>query len=197
MTTWLPGDVATVEAFDAEACPDPVPADVEVAQPYIFGSSAAAIWDVHELARVRHLHKLPICVPTPGTDDPRKVASQLANRMVTLGMPRGGYGDGGLVSIMWDLETGREPDNPWLKVAADRLHAHGFGSYCYGSEDVIYHYDQRRGYIVANPTGERHLVQHEGATGTQYAWGVIVPGGRINRSALARDMLRDMWRPAS
>lgn len=197
MTTWLPGDVATVEAFDAEMCPTDVPAGVEVAFVYIGGSSAASIWDQHERQRVQHLHKAPIWVPTPGREDPRKVAFQAAAQMAALGIPRAGEAPEVACHLFWDLETGKEPDPEWYRVAADRLRQNGYHSIAYGSLGYLFDYEQRAGYWPANPTGVAHLTEHPGVVAEQYAWNVRVPGGLINRDVVARQLLPGLWQPSA
>lgn len=195
MTEWLPGDVATVEAFDSEVCPDTIPSWAEACFFYAGGSSAAAVWPTDQLQRVEHLPRGPIWVPTPGRDDPRKVAAEAARDLRLLGVPASDTGPDQPVHLFWDLETGREPDPDWYRVAADRLHQHGYHSVSYGSLGYLFSYERRAGYWCADPSGVPHLTPHADVVAEQYAWNVIVPGGRINRDLIVRDMLPGLWQP--
>lgn len=195
MTEWVTGDVATIEAFDAEVCPETIPAWAFAAFFYAGGSSAAQVWDQDERQRIMHLHKGPIWVPTPGRDDPRKVASDAATELARLGLPQiGDQGADGCV-LFWDLETGREPDPEWYTVAADRLHRRGYHSGAYGSLGYLFHYQARAGFWAADPTGQPHLTDHPNVVAEQYAWNVSVPGGRVNRDLIARSLLPNLWQP--
>ena len=199
MGEWLAGDVDTVQMWDAEYCPDPVPAGPPACMVYIGGSSAGHVWDAAELARVEHLARLPVWVPTPGVDDPRASAAACLARLRELGVPtfaQVGYHP----RIMVDLETGREPDWPWLSVFRSRLHAAGYYTCPYCDLSVLLaanSYQPCAGFVVANPSTPPvpHLYRHPAVVGTQYAFDVRTPGGPVDLSMITTDLLGVLWAP--
>lgn len=185
-----------VIVWDAEFCPDPIPDNLAACMIYIGGSSAAHVWDADELARVAHLPRLPIWVPTPGQENPRHVAALADRRMTELGIPRGLTGDGDKAGLMWDMETGKEPDPRWLELAADRLTRRGRANLPYGSPDTVFAYEDRAGYVVATDSGAPNPYPHPDVLGTQYAFDVPTPGGLVDLSVFTKDSLRYFWQPA-
>lgn len=192
---WVPADVDTVRAFDAMFCPQTVPAGYAAALGYAGGSSAARAWTDEEWARVSHLARMPIWVPTPGLDNPLQAAIEFAAVLERLGVPPAWRNGGRHVRVLWDLETGREPDPRWLDRAADRLRSAGYFSVSYGSPSWAFGQPRRAGYLPANPTGEPHLYLHPDVVGTQYEWDKAVPGGVVNSSLLTVDLVRSLWLP--
>src|SRR5215472_7517315 len=155
MIEWVPGLVPVVKGFDAAHCPDPVPAGYEWCMVYAGGTSATHAWEQAELALVRHLPRLPVWVPTPGSDDPVNAAQLFVAWLKAHNVPpvRGGEH----TRVMWDMETGREPDPEWLKKAASVLALAGYFNLVYGSIDTLFGQPARSGYVVANPTNVLHM----------------------------------------
>lgn len=190
------GYVEVVEAFDAAHCPDPVPDGYRACMVYAGGSSATHAWTQAELDRAAHLPRLPVWVPTPGHEDPHAVADQLLAWLAGHKVPQLADQCGHHTFVMWDMETGKEPDAAWLNRAADRVAAHGYRNLVYGSISTLFGQPARSGYIVANPTGRPHFYQHPEVEGTQYAWNVKVPGGTIDQDLFSVRVLRQLWQPA-
>src|SRR5258708_8027882 len=122
---WVPGEIDTAEMFDAAFCPAPVPAGFPACMVYAGGSSASHPWTARELALVAHLPRLPVWVPTPGTDNPRQAGltfvAWLAANKVPAVAPKGEHTPG-----MWDLETGRVPYPRWGNNPCKVLKAHRY-----------------------------------------------------------------------
>lgn len=190
---WLPGMIDVVAAFDARTCPDPVPPGYAACMAYAGGSSASHAWDDAELGRVAHLPVLPTWVPTPGHEDPLEVANQFLTWLGDHQVPPVNESTGEHVHVLWDMETGQEPDAAWLTKAADRLSAHGYFNLVYGSTSTLFSQPARDGYIVAQPSGVPHLTLRPRVRGTQYEWNVDVPGGVIDRNVWDRQLLRGLW----
>lgn len=180
--------MADVLGFDGAFCPDPVPADiggvpVGWCEFYMGGSSAFRPdgWDDAEMERVEHLPKLPVWVPTPGRENPRQSALGCVDALRRYGVPAHAAP---YRAVLWDLETGTEPDAPWLATARAYLLAAGYDSLVYGSASWIFGYPPYSGYLVADPTGRPHMYVHPGVAGTQYEWGVNVTGGQVDLDLL-------------
>jgi hypothetical protein len=188
--------------WDAAFCPDPVPVDlgdadqVEFAYAgfYLGGSSAFHTWTDVERRRLAAsgLKCMPIWVPTPGHENPRQVALEAAAAMLAVGFPpraRPWYRP-----LMWDLETGTEPDPGWVRTAALTLHQRGYDSLLYGSVDGSHIFAEPlgpgfSGYIVAHYDGIAELYPHPGVVGKQYAANVAVPGGEVDLDVVAGSLL--------
>jgi len=173
-------EAETVEyltGFDAAFLPIPVPgaAEFEVVEFYAGGTSAFHIWTPEERALIRGRVTLPIWVPTPQLDNPSQVAQGVAHTLRALGIPSGAKP---YRAVMWDMETSENAE--WLTAACNRLASLGYDSYIYGSVSSVFKLPQRSGYIVADPTGEVHLYDHEGVVGTQYAFDVQTLGGAVD-----------------
>lgn len=192
---WVEGQIDTVLMFDASHCPSPVPQGYAACMGYAGGSSAAHEWTPDEWARVAHLPRLPVWVPTPGRDNPRQAALAFARRLTELGVPRADQQGGRHVRCLWDMETGTEPDPGWLDIAADVLHARGYFSLSYGSTSWAFGQTRRAGYFPADPTGVPHLYDHDNVVGTQFRWGVLTDGGIIDESLITTDLLPNLWMP--
>ena len=183
-----------VNGWDAAFCPDPAPTDINgrrmlYAGFYLGGSSAFHVWSDAERRRLgpAHLRGMPIWVPTPGSDNPRQVALAAATAMRAVGIPS--HATPWRV-LMWDLETGVEPDPSWLNVAADTLASRGYGSLVYGSPgNGLFSYAARSGYMVASFDGKPSLYPHPNVAGKQYEANVAVPGGEVDLDVLASSML--------
>jgi len=188
MSTWTPGYVEVEHGFDAEFCPDPVPSGYQWCMVYAGGSSAAHPWDSAELARVAHLPRLPVWVPTPGTDNPVTAAAELMAWLRGHKVPAGTH-------VMWDMETGQEPDPQWLGKAADAVRKAGWLNLIYGSVSSIFGQPRRDGYVVANPTGQPHMYAAANVRATQYSFNVTEPGGQIDQDLMAVDLVRQLWKP--
>jgi len=180
--------MSTVNGWDAAYCPDPIPEGYTYAKVYIGGSSAYRVWTAAERARVSSMRVMPIWVPTPGTDNPRQVAIQAADVLKSIGVPAF---ERPFRALMWDLETGREPDPGWLTTAANTMASLGYDNLIYGSVDGsgLFSYPQRLGYVVPDPTGEPHMYNHAGVVETQYAQNVSVPGGQVDLDMLDDSIL--------
>lgn len=185
-----------VPGFDAAFCPDPVPLGYQWCEVYAGGSSATRQngWTDAELARVAHLPRLVVWVPTPGFDNPRQSALGFLNWLWAHGVPDTNA-EGEHTRVMWDLETGREPDAGWLNTAANVLSAHGDWNVLYGSTSWLFGYPVRSGYCVADPTGFPHMYPHPGVVLTQWNWGKRVPGGVIDEDLATADLVSKMWQP--
>jgi hypothetical protein len=165
----------TVEGWDAAFIPRVPPAapGFQFAEVYVGGSSAFRVAPDDELARVAHLPVLPIWVPTPGLDNPAQTAMAAAARLEALGIPR--YAKP-YRAMMLDLETGIEPDPPWVSAFAARFVSQGYDTIPYGSPSTIFRQPQRLGYAVASPTGRPHMYPHAGVILTQWAFDVPMGG---------------------
>ena len=192
---WTEGYVEVLPVFDAEHCPDPLPADFRACLVYAGGTSAAHAWDQAELDRVAHLPRLPVWVPTPGHDAPLQAADDFIHWLNQHNVPSRNAGSGQPVHVLWDMETGQEPDAHWLNRAADRLAEHGWFNLVYGSTSTLFGQPARDGYIVANPTGAPHMFMHPQVKGTQYAFDVQTAGGKIDESLFAVELVNQLWMP--
>jgi len=181
--------VECLPCFDTARLDFPVPAGYQCCLVYMGGSSATHAWDREELAKVAHLRRLPVWVPTPGQDHPGDVALQVVAWLRRNKVPPGRH-------VLWDMETGKEPDPAWLNMAAGRVAKAGFRNLTYGSMSVVFGNPQRDGYFVANPTGHPHMVSRIGVKGTQYAFDIAVPGGTIDQSLISTDLAHELWLPA-
>lgn len=189
--------MAFVQGFDAAFCPDPVPdvvdgAPVAWCEFYMGGSSALRRdgWDAAEMDRVEHLPKLPVWVPTPGVDNPRQSAIGCVQALRRYGVPA--YARP-YKAVMWDLETGTEPDAAWLAIARGYLLGAGYDSLVYGSPSWVFGYPSYSGYVVADPTGRPHMYVHPGVAGTQYQFAVDVTGGQVDLDLLDETMMPHLY----
>jgi hypothetical protein len=186
--------------WDAAFCPDPVPHDIGGIRQsyggfYLGGSSAYHVWTPAErhLLRGSGLKAMPIWVPTPGAENPRQVALQAAAAMRAAGFlphQRPWYRP-----LMWDLETGTEPDPGWGTVAFRTLHQQGYDSILYGSPggSSLFSWPLDDGgwsaYLVASYDGIPQLYPHPHVTGKQYAANVSVPGGQVDLDVIDASLL--------
>lgn len=184
-----------VFGWDAAFCPDPPPRQTNLARfsygaMYLGGSSAFHVWNVAErqLLAASGLPVVPIWVPTPGSDNPRQVGMQAAAALADEDIPP--YATPWRV-LMWDLETGVEPDPPWLEIAANTLEAHGYGSLVYGSElgSGLFSYAPRSGYVLAHYDGLAQLPPRADVIAKQYAANQVVPGGRVDLNVARPQLL--------
>lgn len=185
----------TAEGWDSAFCPDPAPTGYDWAEVYIGGSSATHRWDDQELARVEHMPRLPVWVPTPGYESPRQVALQAAARMRALGIVEGPGSCGEHPCLMWDIETGKFPDPDWYNTAADVLWSQGYGNIGYGSLSTCQQLPVRSGLIIALPGTPPVVDTLPGQVGTQYRWGVPVQGGKIDQDVLRASAMKLLWQP--
>lgn len=192
---WTPAFVEVVSAFDAAYCPDPVPPGYGACLVYAGGSSATHAWDDAELARVAHLPRLPTWVPTPGHEGPLAAAEALLAWLAAHKVPPVDPRTGQHTHVLWDMETGKEPDAPWLNAAADRVAKDGYWNLVYGSLSTLFGQPSRDGYCVANPTGQPHMFMRPHVKMTQYAFDVAVPGGTIDQSLITAELARQLWLP--
>ncbi len=201
-TLWLRGYVEVSKAFDAENCPNPVPAGFDACMVYAGGSSAAHAWSEQELALVAHMPRLPVWVPTPGSDNPATAAADFAAWLKAHNVPAINR-KGEHLRVMWDMETGKEPDPQWLNQAADHLlKLAGVRNLVYGSVSTLFGQPQRAGYVVANfpqppAVGQPHLYQRPGVVATQYSAGVPVSGGVIDEDVFTTQLVQQLWLPAA
>jgi hypothetical protein len=181
--------------WDAAFCPDPPPAEIgghrmSYGGFYLGGSSAFHVWTDQERRRLAAsgLRCMPIWVPTPGFENPRQVALAAAAALRAVGVPH--HATPWRV-LMWDLETGKEPDPPWLNIAADTLASRGFGSLVYGSPggSGLFSYAQRSGYMVASFDGVPELYPHPHVVGKQYTANQAVPGGEVDLDVVSSSLL--------
>ena len=181
--------------WDAAFCPDPPPTEIgghpmSYGGFYLGGSSAFHVWTDEERRRLAasRLRGMPIWVPTPGSDNPRQVALAAAAALRAVGIPN--HATPWRV-LMWDLETGKEPDPPWLNIAADTLASRGYGSLVYGSPggSGLFSYAPRSGYMVASFDGVPELYPHANVVGKQYAANVAVPGGEVDLDVVSSSLL--------
>lgn len=193
---WLVGMVNTSGMFDAEHCPDPIPTGYAAAMVYAGGSSAAHAWDAAERQRVRHLHNLPVWVPTPALDDPVADAQEFLAWLSSEGYPPIVDATGEHQAVMWDMETAGQADARWLNRACDEMAKAGYWNWPYGSAGTLFGLPARDGYVVAHFTGAPHMFLHPDARATQYAAEVATPGGPIDQSAIVNDALRQLRRLA-
>jgi hypothetical protein len=192
---WLSGYVECQPGFDAARCPDPVPSGYKWCMVYAGGSSATHAWDAAELARVEHLPRLPVWVPTPGTDDPVASARGFLAWLQAHGVPSILDAPHRPVHVLTDLETGTLPDPKWVNAYCDVLAAAGYWNLLYGSLSTILAQPRRSGYVTADWTGQPHLTQHAGVRGTQFRNDVRVPGGTIDLSVLDALVADQLWMP--
>ena len=185
--------------WDAAPVPNPIPTTINgqkqsYAGFYIGGSSAFHVWTPDELLRLDEagesagLLAMPIWVPTPGFENPRQVGLEAAARLRALNIPD--HATPWRV-LMWDMETGKEPDPSWLTIAATTLASAGYGSLVYGSVDGsgLFSYPARSGYMVAFPNGQPRLYPHPNVVGTQYQFSVPVPGGVVDLDVVDSSLL--------
>lgn len=190
--------------WDAAFCPDPPPIMINAVKQsyagfYIGGSSAFHVWTGDERLRLDEagetdgLLVMPIWVPTPGHENPRQAGLEAASVMAELGFPA--YAKPWRV-LMWDFETGIEPDPPWQKIACDTLASRGYGSLIYGSVDGsgLFSYQPRSGYMVARYDGRAQLYPHADTVGKQYQAGVAVPGGTVDLNVVDAAVLAHLGR---
>jgi hypothetical protein len=186
--------------WDAAFCPDPAPKDIggqvqSYGGFYLGGSSAYHVWSDVERRRLAAsgLKTMPIWVPTPGYDNPRQVALEAAAAMLAVGMPR--YARPWYRPLMWDLETGIEPDPGWVLTATRTLHSRGYDSILYGSPGGSHLFSEPlsdggwSAYLVASYDGIPELYPHAGVVGKQYAPNVAVPGGEVDLDVVAGSLL--------
>ena len=185
--------------WDAAFCPAPIPTDIQglhmsYAGWYLGGSSAFHVWTAGERARLAasKMRTMPIWVPTPGQDDPRQVAFAAARAMLDARYRP--WHKPWYCPLMWDLETGTEPDSGWVSVATAALHHYGYDSILYGSIDGSHILAEPlgpgwSGYLVADYTGVRHLYPARHVIGTQYAPDVAVPGGQVDLDVVDASVL--------
>jgi hypothetical protein len=190
--------MTNVYGWDAAFCPDPPPTDLGDADQlefaygafYLGGSSAFHTWTDLERRRLAAsgLRCMPIWVPTPGHENPRQVALGAAVALKAAGVPPFARP---FRALMWDLETGVEPDPSWLTVAANTLASRGYNSLVYGSVDGsgLFSYPSRSGYMVAHFDGIPELFPHPGVVGKQYAAGVAVAGGEVDLNVVSSSLL--------
>jgi len=184
-----------VNGWDAAYCPDPAPTNINgrrmaYAGFYLGGSSAFRTWTDGERRRLAasRLRAMPIWVPTPGSENPRQVALQAIDALKAVRIPPHATP---FRAMMWDLETGLEPDSQWLTIAANTLAFYGYDNLVYGSPDgsQIFSEPPRLGYIVAFYDGRPSLYPHPGAVGKQYQANVSVPGGQVDLNVLDSSIL--------
>lgn len=185
----------TAQVWDAEDCPDPIPDGYDACMIYVGGSSAAHVWTDEELARVAHLPRLPVWVPTPGQDNARAVALEVKERLRVLGVPRYRQDTGERVAVMWDLERGTLPDPGWVRTVCNHLAADGWSNLIYGSTSWVFQEPPRDGYVVATNDGINEVYPHAHAVANQYRFDLEVPGGTIDVSCFNRDTLARFWHP--
>jgi hypothetical protein len=189
----------TSPGWDAAPVPDPAPdQDDQVpgapagttfqwCEVYIGGSSAFHVWTQTERNRVDDLPKLPVWVPTPGFDNPRQSALACVASLHAAGVPA--YATPWR-AVMIDLETGKEPDQPWLAGFQAVTVQHGYDIWPYGSTSWIFGYADYSGLLVAQYDGSADLDAlrraHPGRhiVGKQYRAGVGVPGGVVDLDVL-------------
>jgi hypothetical protein len=181
--------------FDSAFCPDPVPDGYRWCMAYAGGSSALHAWTAAELRRTRHLPRLAAWVPTPGSDNPRQAAIGFRQWLGDHGVPPAHENGGKHVRVLWDLETGVEPDPRWVNIACGHLHSAGYFNWIYGSPGWIFGQPQRAGYLVADPDGQATLYPHTGVIGKQYKWNIRVPGGVIDEDVLLASLVPRLWQP--
>jgi hypothetical protein len=181
--------------WDASSCPSPPPTEIGGKRMsyggfYLGGSSAFRVWTDQER---RHLAAsglkcMPIWVPTPGSENPRQVALAAVSAMGAVGIPH--HATPWRV-LMWDFETGVEPDPPWLNIAADTMASRGYGSLVYGSPggSGLFSYAARSGYMVADYDGVAALYPHPNVVGKQYQANVTVPGGEVDLDVIDSSLL--------
>lgn len=184
-----------VYGWDAAFCPDPLPEDSvgTICQVYVGGTSAYRTWTPGERSRVAHMPKLPVWVPTPGTDNPRQEALAFLRELELLGWgPSTASGD--RLYVMVDLETGKEPDAGWLDVFASYIWSAGLSTLEYGSREWIYGYHPKEGRIIADPDGVASLSGLPAHTiGKQYQQNVPVPGGKVDLDVYDARILSHLW----
>ena len=183
--------------FDAAFCPDPAPDQDEGYQwceVYLGGSSATRRtgWDTTELARVADLPQLPVWVPTPGRENPRQSALGCLAALRAHGVPAHATP---WRAVLWDLETGVEPDPAWFTVAHGVMVAAGYGTISYGSTSWVFGEPNYMGMIVAqydgDPTLDKLRLAHPQAliVGKQYRADVAVTGGVVDLDVLEAGIL--------
>lgn len=184
--------MTTMTGWDAAFCPDPAPDQddgYQWCEVYIGGSSALRRdgWDQTEISRVADLPKLPVWVPTPGLDNPRQSALGCLTALRRYGVPA--YAKPWR-AVLWDLETGREPDPAWFTAAHAVMVNAGYATMSYGSAAWAFGEPGYSGLVVAQWDGIPDLAAlrraHPGAliAGKQYKAGVPVPGGVIDLDVL-------------
>jgi hypothetical protein len=182
-----------VPGWDAAFCPDPLPPG-HWAEVYIGGSSAFRRngWDDTEVSLVAHLPKLPVWVPTPGHENPRQSALACVSALQRYKVPHHATP---WRTVLWDLETGVEPDPAWFAVARTTMEAHGYGTMSYGSTAWVFGEPNYTGMIVADWDGDPRLdslrTAHPQAliVGKQYRAGVREPGGTVDLDSLDESVM--------
>lgn len=188
-----------IAGWDAATCPDPLPRDgIGVAcEVYIGGSSAFHVWTDREINRVRHMPKLPVWVPTPGSDNPRQAALACVARLHELGVPASRTGK--RVRVLCDLETGQEPDAPWLDTFALNIWARGYSTSPYMSLSLWDRsaYTAKEGVVIAEypANGEPNLALFDDKriVGHQYAAEVHTAGGNVDLDLFRPDFVEHFW----
>lgn len=190
--------------WDSAYCPPVIPAGFDGCMVYAGGSSYSGVasgirpdgWTAEDLSRLPEGYaKLVVWVPTPGRDNPRQAARMFLDWLQRHRVPTARENEGRHIRLLWDLETGVEPDPHFLNVSAGYMLSAGYFNLSYGSDSWAFGQPQRAGYIVAEPTGEPHMNQHPGVIGDQYAWNVAVPGGgRIDITMVDRGLLNVLWK---
>jgi hypothetical protein len=162
---------------------------------YIGGTSATRAWDGAEIARVAHMPKLPVWVPTPGIDNPRQAGQACVAALKARGItPVNGQGQRQWVLV--DLETGREPAAAWLKVFVRPVFQAGYSIPRYGSVDGSHIFDYEPGtvgYWVAFYNFKPELYNHANVIATQFADQVQTPGGVVDQSVMVPAGLKNLW----
>jgi len=180
----------TAPGWDAAPVPDPAPDQDDGytwCEVYIGGTSAFHVWTQTEINRVDDLPKLPVWVPKPGFDNPRQSALGCVAALKARGVPA--YATPWR-AVLIDLETGKEPDQPWLAAFQAVTVQYGYGIWPYGSTAWIFGYQDYSGLLVAHYDGSPDLeafrVAHPGRhiVGKQYKAGVSVPGGTVDLDVL-------------
>lgn len=197
----MPIDIAAtpnlIKGWDAAFCPNPLPDTLnfgEWNEVYIGGSSALRRqgWGLSEMQLVANRKCLPVYVPTPGFDNPRQAALDCIQQLRRYHVPA--YATPWRV-VMWDMETGIEPDAAWFTVVHSVMIANGYGTSSYGSRSWAFGEPNYMGLIIAdydgNPDFSALQQQHPGAliVGKQYAAGINIPGGQIDLDAITSGFL--------
>jgi hypothetical protein len=194
--------MALAYGWDAAYCPNPVPPSIsghETAwcEVYVGGSSATRRhgWGLAELARVNHLPKLPVWVPTPGVDNPRQSALACRAALAAFRVPA--YASPWRW-VLVDLETGaakNQADAGWLAVFRGTLEAGGFDTVSYASAGWVCGYPAYSGRLAACWDGDPDLSRCNGElapcafAGKQYAAGVQTSGGTVDLDVIGEQYL--------
>jgi hypothetical protein len=193
--------VTIVPGWDAAFYPASLPPG-DWCEAYIGGSSALrrSGQSCAELLRAARIPKLPVWVPTPGVDNPRQSALACVGALKAFGVPA--YATPWR-AVLWDLETGTEPDPAWFAAAHAVVMAHGYDTMSYGSVAWAFGEPNYAGMVIARYDGQPELATlqaaHPGAAivGKQYRAGVSVPGGTIDLDVIEAAVMPHLglWRP--